>query len=295
MKERPTAHHPSPFRAEVPTPIDRHREVLDRLEQAVGEIHDSDSFRRYLDVQARFHHYSWGNAALILARRPDATRVAGYRTWQALGRQVRKGEQAITIVVPRITRDADAPEDADKRRVSFAIGNVFDLSQTEGDPLPGLTVPVLESDDGGLLYDELARLAGRGNIRVSLVDTFPTPEQMGSYDPLGRRIRVREHVPQLQRTKTLAHELAHHYTGHTETYGAFRDEHETIAESVAYVVLAHFGLDSGERSFPYIATWSKDRATLKQVLGTIQGVAGMIISSIEAQYGVPTAPLDQDP
>src|SRR5438876_6872473 len=83
--------------SEPATPL---RESLARLEEAVTGIQDSESFRRYLDAQARFHHYSWGNVLLILAQRPDAARVAGYRTWQALGRQVRRGEKGIRILVP---------------------------------------------------------------------------------------------------------------------------------------------------------------------------------------------------
>jgi len=85
--------------------------------------------------------------------------------------------------------------------------------------------------------------------------------------------------------KTLAHELAHHFTGLPETYDARREEHETIAESVAYVVLAHFGHDSGERSFPYIATWARDTAVLRGALRTIQRVAGTIISRVERLNG----------
>src|SRR5579884_2912048 len=90
----------SPDVASGPPP--NRAEVLDRLEEAVGQIQDSESFRRYLDVQARFHRYSWGNVALILMQRPDATRVAGYNTWLKLHRYVRRGEKAIKIIVPRV-------------------------------------------------------------------------------------------------------------------------------------------------------------------------------------------------
>src|SRR5881397_604431 len=133
------------------------RDALARLESAVGSIHDSDSFRRYLDAQARFHQYSWGNVLLILTQRPDATRVAGYRTWQALGRQVRRGEKGIRILVPLGVRAArhgleQAEEDdhehpsatvptptsapAPRLRRLFGTGSVFDVSQTDGQPLP---------------------------------------------------------------------------------------------------------------------------------------------------------------
>lgn len=288
-REGEPSRHPASFRGEgADVAPDRRHALLDRLEGAVGAIHDSDSFRRYLDAQARFHRYSPNNVALILAQRPDATRIAGYRTWQALGRQVRRGESAIKIIVPMAQRRREA-DDREQRqhhdgdeplRLRFGVGNVFDISQTEGEALPEMAVPTLEGDDGGILYDDLARMAHGENIRIDRTDRLPSPTAMGFYHPPTRRIVVRQ-AAQLQMTKTLAHELAHHFTGMPETYDASREEHETIAESVAYVVLAHFGLDSGARSFPYIATWARDTAVLRGALGTIQRVAGTIIDRLE--------------
>lgn len=179
---------------------------------------------------------------------------------------------------------------AKKRRLFFGVGNVFDISQTEGDPLPRVEVPILEGDAGGHLYDGLAALARDAGITVARTRNLRTgmTEAMGVYRPGPRpRIVVRE-APQLQMTKTLAHELAHHVTGTHETYDEYRDAHETIAEATAYVTLAHFGLDSGARSFPYVATWAKERAALRAVLGTIQGVANTLITRVEAQHGLPT-------
>lgn len=281
----------------TPSPADRQRALLDRLEAAVGAIHDSDSFRRYLDAQARFHCYSPNNVALILAQCPDATQIAGYRTWQALGRQVRRGESAIKIIVPMPIRqrEAEGPDQDQLRdgegsvRLRFGVGNVFDVSQTDGEALPDVAVPMLEGDDGGILYDDLARMAHEDDIRIDRTDQLPSPTAMGLYHPPTRRIVVRE-AAQLQMTKTLAHELAHHFTGMPETYDARREEHETIAEAVAYVVLAHFGLDSGERSFPYIATWARDTTVLRGALGTIQRVAGTIIDRVERQASIAAGP-----
>jgi hypothetical protein len=289
MKERRPS-RPSPFRhAEGSTPDDRRRDLLDRLEHQVGLIQDSDAFRRYLDVQARFHAYSWGNVCLMLAQRPDATRVAGYVAWQQLGRQVLKGERAINIVVPMPRKVEDQETGADQTRLRFGIGNVFDFAQTDGDPLPDFKVPILEGDEGGHLYDALAEVARADGVIVERRGEYSPgmADRMGHYEPGARRIVVRGSVPQLQQTKTVCHELAHHLTGKHETYGEFRDEHETIAEATAYVVLAHFGLDSGARSFPSIATWARDRAVLRGVLGTTQGVASTIVSKIEAQHGIP--------
>lgn len=125
-----------------PTPSSSVQESLSRLEQAVSQIHDSESFRAYLDVQSRFHHYSFGNALLILAQKPDATRVAGYRTWKSLGRQVRRGEKGIRILVPirgSVKADKEQAEEsseeqstAERTIVTFGTGSVFDIGQTEG-------------------------------------------------------------------------------------------------------------------------------------------------------------------
>src|SRR5581483_2713871 len=206
-------------------------------------IQDSDSFRHFLDVQSRFHQYSWGNVALIMAQRPDASRVAGYRTWQSMGRQVVRGEKAIKIVVPHFKRDEEAPDDPERRKVYFSIGNVFDVSQTEGEPIPTYEVPVLKEEGGRELFDELAHIAAKqeGLTVRMMMPREELPERMGFYDPHTKTIAIRHQVPQLQRTKTLAHEMAHYFIGHSETYHEIRDEHETIAEAVAYVTLGHFG------------------------------------------------------
>src|SRR4051812_5198715 len=107
-------------------------DIFLRLEQAVGEIHDSESFRRYLDVQARFHQYSFGNAILILSQRPDASRVAGFRAWQRMNRFVKKGEKAIKIIVPLSKKVVDPTTGDESREIFFSVGNVFSLEQTDG-------------------------------------------------------------------------------------------------------------------------------------------------------------------
>jgi hypothetical protein len=272
----------------------RQPEILQRLEQAIGEIHDSDSFRRYLDVQSRFHHYSPSNVALILSQRPDATRVAGYNAWLKMKRYVRKGEKAIKIIVPMVKKDADAETGEDIRRLRFGIGNTFDISSTEGEPLVEIHVPVLEGDEGADLYAKTWTYLTEAGIRVeamSETEAVRQPSLMGYFQPEGKLIRVRHDVSQLQRTKTLLHETAHYIGGHGECTSLPRDEAETEAESVAYVVAAHFGLDTGERSFPYIAIWSQNRQTFKQVLGKIQTTSARIIDGIEGTLAHPEAEL----
>jgi len=262
------------------------QESLTRLEHAVGAIQDSETFRAYLDAQARFHSYSFGNALLIVSQKPDATRVAGYQTWKSLGRQVRRGEKGIRIIVPMRGRTAVAPaeseasanEEAKTERtiVRFGTGSVFDISQTDGEPLPTVDVPVLEGEEGMALYDRLAEIATAEELTLVRTNQLPRESVMGYYEPGERRIVVREASPR-QMVKTLAHELAHHFGAGTES----TLEEETMAESCVYVVCAHFGLDTGERSFPYVATWSKDATVLKAAMMRIQQVSSQVINRLD--------------
>src|SRR5215212_314462 len=145
-------------------------ESLHPLEQSFAAIQDSDTFRAYLVAQAKFHHYSFGNVLLILAQRPDATRVAGYRTWQSLDRHVKKGEKAIRIIAPAyyIRREVDSQtgEDVERQVTFFRSASVFDYSQTEGKPLPEVPVPVLDSEVGSELYARLEDVARDEGVTV---------------------------------------------------------------------------------------------------------------------------------
>jgi hypothetical protein len=302
--EEHLSHHRDPNQK-----ADRVAEALGRLDQAVSAIHCSDAFRAYLDVQARFHHYSYGNVLLILAQRPDATRVAGYRAWQSLGRQVKRGERGIKILVPMKVREPGGQTTADagdtteaptiprdpgpnadpagvRRRLLFGVGTVFDISQTDGEPLPAIDVPVLESDDGSALYGQLETVAQEDGLTVERgSQRLSRPETMGFYSPTERLIVVRE-AAQLQMTKTLAHELAHHYGDHQLSDA----ESETIAESVAYVTLACYGLDAGQRSFPYVATWSRQPAVLRGALHQIETVSRTLIDRTRTRMNARTHP-----
>ncbi len=278
------------------------RDSLARLERAVAGIHDSDTFRRFLDAQARFHTYSWGNVLLILDQRPDATRVASFRTWLSLGRPVRKGEHGIRIFVPVWPRKPTEVEQEDaggdrreggqgraqspartegRRPVSFKLGSVFDISQTDGEPLPRVDVPVLEGDAGRELLGSLERVAARENLEVlrTSADLHPLlgGGAMGYYVPAARRIVLREAAPR-QMAKTLAHELAHHFSGAKSSSA----HEETVAESVAYVMCARFGLDTGERSFPYVATWSQEPSAFRAALARIQSLSSLLIAEVES-------------
>lgn len=260
------------------------QQSLARLERAVAGIQDSTTFRRYLEAQARFHEYSWGNVMLIMAQNPEASRVAGYRAWESMGRQVRKGEKAIRIIAPSFYKKKELDEHGDEQeleRISFRAVPVFDISQTDGEPLPDIAVPVLDGNQGAALYGRMEALALTQGVTVHRGSERFTGQMMGFYLPTPKEIHVRK-ASQLQMTKTLAHELAHHFGGHEDSDPAT----ETVAESVAFVVLAHHGLDSGERSFPYIATWAQDTTVLKAALGTIQALSATIIDHLETWESV---------
>src|SRR5437588_2059385 len=141
-------------------------DILQRFEAAVTAIQDSESFRRWLDISARFYTYSLGNQLLIAMARPDATYVAGFHSWLKLGRHVKKGEKGIAIMVPHV-RKVEADDGTEEKRIaSFGTGFVFDLSQTDGEALPTFAVPTLEGDAGGELWDGLSRLAEREGVTV---------------------------------------------------------------------------------------------------------------------------------
>src|SRR3954470_13746945 len=188
-------------------------DILARLEQAVGTIQDSDTFRAYLDVQSRFHRYSPNNVVLILTQRPDATMVAGYNAWLKMHRYVKKGERAIKIIVP-MTKKVSSDDGEEERKLIFGTGNVFDHSQTDGEPLPEIAVPTLEAREGvGLLLQlyELAQAEGL-DVRNVPAEQMRSDTMMGYYDRERCTIVVRE-ASSLQMTKTLAHELGHHFAG----------------------------------------------------------------------------------
>jgi antirestriction protein ArdC len=260
---------------------ERLKDALQTLEHGIDSILSSEEFASYLQTLARFHSYSFGNVLLIRAQRPDATRVAGYRKWLELGRQVKKGEQGIKILVPYKHKGPIA-EEAEGHSVvvrGFGVGTVFDVSQTEGDPLPD--PPAVERIDGAsdrgmrLLVDLLDYLELQ-NVPVARENTKPAN---GYFDPRRRHVALDVDLDGDQATKTLTHEACHVMAGHT--LGMNSQDVETVAESTAFVVLSHYGIDSSGYIFPYVAGWAQDRATLKRNLGAVQGTAHRIIVELE--------------
>ncbi len=251
-------------------------ESVDTLAKAIDAVRASETFKAYLDVQARFHNYSWCNSLLILSQRPQATRVAGYRTWQKLDRQVRQGEHGIRIFAPcPWKRENDAGET--EQGMYFRCVSVFDIAQTDGPELPSVDVPDIDTASDALLAD-LVRVSESRGITVCF-----QPISGGAYG-VSRKgtVEIDDTRATGQQAKTLAHELAHEAL-HWEDRGTFtRSVAELEAESVAYVVCNHFGLDTSVRSSAYIALWNGDGKALRDSLKRIADTARKIIDDVRA-------------
>lgn len=274
--------------------------VLKQLKDGVENLQDSQSFRLFLTTMSKFHDYSIGNLILIALQKPDATRVAGFHTWKDLGRWVKKGEKGISILAPVLPPRPTCPKCGAKvSRVArfcrecgagvgeleleaapayFKVVHVFDVSQTEGKPLPEFEVPVLTGEASEELFNRAMSLAGSEGLSVSF-ESRPglDPGLKGIYS--GKSIWVRPEESRSQQLKTLLHEMAHYYA--ESVYRIPRADAEVLAESAAFVVGAHFGFDSGIRSFPYIALWSRDRKLLAANLDAIRKVSSSMIGSLE--------------
>ncbi len=258
--------------------------IDDRLEQlakAVDDVRASELFRQYLDVQARFHKYSWHNTMLIVTQKPDAERVAGFKTWTTMGRHVRKGERGIMIFAPRPWKHTDtdnAGNDTERQGVSFRPVYVFDISQTDGDPLPEVEVPDVETAADALLAS-LERVAAKRGIAINY-----TTLDAGYFGvSKGGTIDLATGHATGQSAKTLAHELAHEAMHKRDRPdGLTRTIAELEAESVAYVVCSHFGLDVEVRASRYIAQWDGDAKALRESLDRIATTARDIIDDVDA-------------
>lgn len=275
-------------------------EVLKRLKDGVDGIQQSDNFRKFLLTMSKFHDYSIGNLILIMIQKPNATRIAGFNTWKDLGRWVKKGEKGIAILAPCLPpketrpvpsevtegeKEEGEPEEKEETRpLYFKVVYVFDVSQTEGKPLPEFEVPALTGEASETLFGQLMQLTRAQGLDVSF-ESRPQqdPDIKGIY--FGKDIWVRPEESRAQQLKTLLHEVAHYYSE-----GVFqipRRDAETIAESVAFTIGAHFGFDTGTRSFPYVALWSKDKKVLEQNLAAIRKVTARIIEALELTASKP--------
>jgi antirestriction protein ArdC len=257
---------------------DNHADLLAKLTQGIAELTRSDRWRHHLDCQGRFHHYSFNNVVLIAAQCPDATRVAGFNAWKQLGRSIRKGEKAIWILAPLVTRKAAEPDDEGDTTTAvrgFKYVPVFDLSQTEGEELP-TACNKLEGEGPAACIGRLTDVARSIGYSVEITQLRGGINGDCTFDL--RRIRVEAGNAPAQRVKTLAHEIAHallHEGNHDRPLA------ELEAESTAYVVCQRLGVDSGAYSFGYVAVWAgggeQAIAGIKASCGRIQRASARIL------------------
>lgn len=285
---------------------DRLKEVTDRLEQGISELFESERYKEYLRVMSRFHRYSFGNTILIAIQKPDATHLAGFQAWKKFGRHVKKGEKGIKVIAPTPYKKTVEVEKVDPHTMKPILGSdgkpvkakkevvvphykvvsTFDVSQTEGEPLPSIANALTGNvDDFNDFYAALEKVSP-----VPIAFENISGRAHGYYSPSEKRIAIRDGMSQQQTLKTLIHEISHAKlhdfdvnTPKDERPQIDRETMECQAEAVAFVCCERFGLDSSDYSFGYIAGWSSGRELkeLRSSLEIIRDTAAEIIDSVE--------------
>ncbi|MBV8982182.1 MAG: ImmA/IrrE family metallo-endopeptidase, partial [Acidimicrobiia bacterium] len=270
--------------ATAPTPANDRKAKVEALQQeielGVTQLRSSEGWKEWLDASSKFHNYSFGNQMLILSRRPDATRVAGYRTWEQLDRHVNKGEKGIPILAPTVLKKVD--EDGEEHRITtgFRVVHVFDVSQTDGKALPEPPAHRLQGEAPPGLQSALDHeLTSRGFV-IERPDGPYAGEANGDVNFASRTVRIRSDLSAAQQAKTTAHELAHALM-HEHEATMPREQKELEAESVAYVVCKSQGLDTSDYSFGYVAAWTNaDTKAVRASAERVRKTAGAIIDSL---------------
>ncbi len=286
------------------------KEITDKLEEGLKELFESEKYKNYLSTMSKFHNYSFNNTLLIALQRPDASLVAGYQAWQKnFNRHVKRGEKGIRILAPapykikeerdkldpvtgEIMLDKDGTpqtEEVEIKIPAFRAVSVFDVSQTDGEPLPELEAKELVSTVEG--YEDFIKA-------ISFVAPAPIGfedipgDSKGYFNIEENRIAVQEGMSESQTLKTMVHETAHSMLHNKEVNkedilapAKDRNTKEIEAESIAFTVCRHFGIDTSEYSFSYIAGWSsgRDMKELKSSLDTIRRTSSELITGIEEQ------------
>ena len=297
------------------------KEITDQLEQGIQDLFESEKYMSWLRTMSKFHDYSLNNTLLIAFQRPDATLVAGYTAWQKqFGRQVQKGEKAIKILAPApykekvemekidpITRtpilDADGKpvrEVQEVTRPAFKVVSVFDVSQTEGREIPSLGVDELSGEvrEYEMFFEALKR-----SCPVPMEFENIEGSAKGYYHQMEQRIAIREGMSQVQTIKTAIHEMAHQrlhavdpLDEKSEIINQTRSSKEVEAESVAYTVCQHYGIETSDYSFAYVAGWSHGKETpeLKASLNTIRKTANEMITEIDGHIAEINKEMEQE-
>ncbi len=275
--------------------------ITDKLEQGVSDVFSSDKYKQFLDTMAKFPRYSVNNNILIMMQKPDAQMCQSFTGWKEMGRFVKKGEKGIKILAPApytIQREQTKLDDRGKPMMdkdgepimesveikvnAFKVVSTFDVSQTDGKELPSLGVEELT---GGV--------DGYGTFLEALKEVCPVPMTFenieggakGFYSQTEKRIAIQEGMSEAQTVKTAIHEMAHQKLHAIENNGPkqTRGSKEVEAESVAYTVCQHYGIDTSDYSFSYVAGWSegKEMPELKASLDTIRRAASEMITAID--------------
>ena len=305
--------------ADKPTNRERLQQITAGIEQGIKELFESEKYMRYLSVMSRFHRYSVNNTMLIYMQKPDATLVAGYNKWKnQFERHVKKGEHGITIIAPtpfkkkieeqKLDPDTKAPmldaegkiimEEREVEIPMFRPVKVFDVSQTDGKPLPELA----SSLSGNVQNYEAFMEALRRSAPVPLSVEPMAANMDGYFSPDQQRIAIREGMSEVQTVSAAVHEIAHsklHNYAKVQEEAARagdkeppkkkdRNTEEVEAESISYAVCQYYGIQTGENSFGYIANWSqgKELPELRASLETINKAAGELIADIDRHYKV---------
>ena len=315
QKTAQTAEQPQEPRPVIPIvltsekPTEKLKEITDRLEQGITELFESERYREYLRVMSKFHNYSFNNTLLIAMQKPDASLVAGFSAWKNnFERNVMKGQKGIKIIAPspykikqemqKIDPHTQKPvigkdgkpvtEEKEVTIPAYKVVSVFDVSQTEGKELPDIAVDEL-TGDVDRYKDFFAALEKTSPVPIAFENIEGGSH--GYYHLEDKRIAINEGMSELQTLKTAIHEIAHAKL-HDIDLNAPKDEQqphvdrrtrEVEAESVAYTVCQHYGLDTSDYSFGYVAGWSSGRelSELKSSLETIRSAAAEIINSID--------------
>lgn len=269
---------------------DKVQDLVKRLEEGVAQFYDTEQWKSMLFVMSRFHKYSWNNQILIWCQMPEATRVAGFHTWKSLGRSVVKGSKAIKILAPIFSKKEkkddenveEVTKENEKSIIGFRVVNVFDVSQTDGKPLPEhAEEPDTDSEEGKKLLEALTDII---TIPVKYEDI--KGGALGYYKPASHDITIQQGMSIDMTAKTLLHEYVHSVLHHKDTdrKEKGRGQKETEAEGTAYVVASYFGLDTPDFSFEYVAGWAHSEGgveIIKEVGNTIQKASKEIIDKIE--------------
>lgn len=291
---------------------DRLKEITDRLEQGILQVFESERYKEYLRVMSKFHHYSFNNTMLIALQKPDASLIAGFSAWKnSHGRTVKKGEKGIRIIAPapfKVKQEmekldpktnmpligADGKAVTEEKEITipaYKVVSVFDVSQTEGKEIPSIGVDEL-TGDVSQYEDFFTALKKASPVPIALEHIEGSAH--GYYHLAEKRIAIDDNMSELQTLKTAIHEIAHAKL-HDIDLNAPKEEkenrpnhrtREVEAESVAYTVCRHYGLDTSDYSFGYVAGWSsgKELYELKGSLETIRLAASELIDSIDGHF-----------